>query len=43
MTWSQHAHAGNTARSNLAEQTLEALANEFSLLANELVTVRTTR
>jgi hypothetical protein len=41
MTWSQRALAGNTMRSNLAEQSLEALSSEFSMVASELVTVRT--
>ena len=41
MTWSQRARAGDTARSNLAEQSLEALSNEFSMVASELRTVRT--
>lgn len=42
MTWSQRARAGNTVRSNLAEQSLEVLSSEFSMAASELVTVRTT-
>jgi len=41
MTWSQRALVGNTTRSNLAEQSLEALSSEFSMVASELVTVRT--
>lgn len=41
MTWSHRARASNTVRSNLAEQSLEVLSNEFSMAASELVTVRT--
>lgn len=41
LTWSPRAHTGTTTRSNLAEQSLEALPDGFTMTANELLTIKT--